>query len=170
MYKFLITTICLWLFSVSLLGQNQKQDSVYKLAKTFENLSYTDFKFEINYIKEKETLYFKILKNNRLHKAYQLLLKDIHPKGIFIYKYEDVSTIRILSINNGHVFIEEEFKNGFRVSNTTNYIDIGSWGKEYDNTLSNFVVELEKFIKEKSPKKKKTSKEIEIIVAPPNKE
>ncbi len=167
MYKRLITVFFICFLSGNMIGQNQKEDLLFKLIQSFSNLSYEDVKFEISYIKEKNTLYFKKFKSHKLDKAYRLLLVDIHPKGVFIYGNEGENMIRILSINNGNVFIEEKFTNsGFRISKTTNYIDIGYWNEESVNLLSDFIINLENFINSGLMKKIVNPKEIEILVAP----
>ncbi len=143
MYK--ILTIFVFLITGNALCQDQKNDTLPKFVHSFTNLSVDKLRYEADYIEDKETVIFKIYDDGELVNAYKLLIKDIHPKGIFFHQENDINYIRILSINNGTVFIEEKFRNGHRLSNTAKYVDIPYQeierisGLDFINSFKDFV-------------------------------
>ena len=98
--------------------------SVDSLIKSFENLTDKENEYKMKYIENKNTLIFKSKTADSKELFYKAILTDIHPEGIFIFESDNNYFLRVLSIDNGHRFIKERFPNGFRVSNTTNIIDI----------------------------------------------
>lgn len=133
------------------------------MKKSFSSLSFEDFTFKVSYIEEKETLYFEVMKNESTINAYKLLKRDIHPKGFFLIKDDtNLYSIRILSLHNGNVFIKENFKGKYRHSNTTNFVDIGSWDDSYKPILTKFMSDFDQFLNNNTSKK--TNKNGEIII------
>ncbi|WP_303318798.1 hypothetical protein Q4Q34_04905 [Flavivirga abyssicola] len=96
---------------------NLKMDS---LIESYKSLTDKKNEYDIEFVENKNTLIFKFKTQNSEEIAYKVILTDIHPQGIFRYELDNKNFIRILSIDNGHRFI----KDGFRVSHTTNIIDI----------------------------------------------
>src|SRR5690606_34023605 len=92
--------------------------------------------------------------------GYKAIMTDIHPLGIFTFKSNSTNYIRVLSIDNGHRFIKEKFRNGFRLSNTTNIIDI-ELSKDIDFVQVTKVLKRMKNILEKPENK---PEEIQIAV------
>ncbi|WP_338731405.1 hypothetical protein [Mangrovimonas cancribranchiae] len=106
-------------------SQNTDQMKMDSLIESYKNLTDKENKYNIEFVENKNTLIFKFKTQNSEEIGYKVILTDIHPQGIFRYESENKTFIRILSIDNGHRFIKEKFRNGFRISNTTNVIDIG---------------------------------------------
>ena len=94
------------------------------LIESYENLIDKNNEYKIEFVENKNTLIFKFKTQNSEEIGYKAILADIHPQGIFRFESDHKNYIRILSIDNGHRFIKERFRNGLRVSNTTNIIDI----------------------------------------------
>jgi hypothetical protein len=121
-----------------------------KTISLFESLSTSESKFGLDFIEEKNTLYFtyKILEGNRI--GYKVILEDIHPEGIFITETEGKTFLRILSVNNGKIFVKEQFRGEFRLSNNTNLIDIELPEDFNEIQLKKFIENLKSiFVEEK---------------------
>ncbi|GAA4281919.1 hypothetical protein [Gaetbulibacter aestuarii] len=106
-------------------SQNTNQMKMDSLIESYKNLTDKENDYNIEFVENKNTLIFKFKTQNSEEIGYKVILTDIHPQGIFRFESDNKTFIRILSIDNGHRFIKEKFRNGFRVSNTTNVIDIG---------------------------------------------
>lgn len=159
MYKTIVSLTLLICLFYSKSHSQECIDKSKKLINSFSQLSYID-SFNLEYIKEKETLYFSIFQEETQKKGYRLLIKDIHPEGVFILG----DKIRILSINNGHKFVEESFKNGHRLSHNTNYIEIMDFVDL--SKAEAFVSSMKVFVQSKVQKKKPQKEEIEIYMSP----
>ena len=94
------------------------------LIESYKDLTDKNNEYKMEFVANKNTLIFKFKTQNSEEIGYKAILTDIHPQGIFRFESDNKNFIRILSIDNGHRFIKEKFRNGFRVSNTTNIIDI----------------------------------------------
>jgi hypothetical protein len=105
-------------------SQNTNQMKMDSLIESYKNLTDKENEYNIEFVENKNTLIFKFKTQNSEEIGYKVILTDIHPQGIFRFESDNKTFIRILSIDNGHRFIKEKFRNGFRVSNTTNVIDI----------------------------------------------
>ena len=105
-------------------SQNENTMKMDSLFKSYENLSDKKNEYKIVFVEDKNTFIFKFKTLDSEEIGYKAILTDIHPQGIFCFEMDNKNFIRILSIDNGHRFIKEKFRNGFRVSNTTNIIDI----------------------------------------------
>ncbi len=139
--------------------------SAFAQENMSKKMTYDNLGLQIEYIDNKKTFVIEKTKDDTVKDEYKMLLRDIHPEGIFLTKNKKSKiSIRILSINNGHLFIESEFKNGFRVSNSTNFIDIGPWNKKKEKELQDVINRLKKMIKSKASKKKNKSEDIDIII------
>ncbi|MEM9547600.1 MAG: hypothetical protein AAGA77_16590, partial [Bacteroidota bacterium] len=98
-----------------------------------------------------------------LQRGLKMLIKDIHPEGIFLLSEKGGNKVRILTIDNGHKFIEEHFRNEFRVSKTTNLVDIKT--SQASEKVNSFISKMKEFINFKiSPKEK--YEDINIIEPP----
>ena len=140
-------------------GQVDTINSIQELNVLGGSLS-DEFELDIDYIKEKETLYLTVIKDSTIVSGF--LVKDIHPEGIFIIESEvDKQIVRILSMDNGHKFVHENFRNGFRLSNNTNYIDIEGFNDMKKS--QSFVYLLKEFIASKT-EKPKSNTEIEVYL------
>jgi len=164
-FKMKILRILLgFVFTVLIIGnvnsQNTNRINAESLIKSFENLSDKNNGYKLEFIENKNTLIFKIKTQNSEEIGYKVILTDIHPQGIFRFESENKNFIRILSIDNGHRFIKEKFRNGFRVSNTTNIIDI-ELAKNTDLEKIDKVIGDLKSVLEKP---KTESDEIQIVV------
>ena len=91
-----------------------------------------------------------------------MLVKDIHPEGIFLLSTEGKKEIRILSIDNGHKFIEEDFRNGFRLSKTTNLLDVET--NQNIQEINSFIRKMKEFV---ASKELPVKKNIDIDIIPP---
>ncbi len=160
MCRFLLISIFTLLISINCYSQEKNVNDEYQIS--FKNLSNKNIQFKLNYLKQKETLLFELSNNNILLESYQIRIKDIHPEGIFINKSEGNKTLRILSIKNRDIFIKNSFKNGYRVSNTTNYIDIGGIENFDDGKLLRFINEFKEFIVLKNNTKQHNDVDIKI--------
>lgn len=149
MYKL----VFLLLMLANLTSFAQNNEAFESIKQSFNSLSIHDFTFNLSYLEEKENLYFEIKENGITINAYKLLKRDVHPKGIFLIESDNQHSIRILSLNNGHVFIKENFGKKYRHSNTTNYVDIGSWEKSYKPKLIKFLSDFEQFLNDKISEK-----------------
>lgn len=162
MYNFL--TIFLFLLSLCSFGQNHNEDVSIKLKESFHSLSYDDLEFKVNYIKNEKTLYFESKRSGNSIKGYKMLIEDIHPKGIFLYESKETFSIRILSLNNGNVFIEDNLDSKYKYSKTTNHIDIGNWSEDYKPHLKLFISIFKDFLASKKPIKNNNLDNEEIII------
>lgn len=159
MYKL----VFLLLILANLTSFAQNNEAFESMKQSFNSLSIDDFKFKVNYLEEKETFYFEVKENGVTINAYKLLKRDVHPKGIFLIEKDNRYSIRILSLNNGHVFIKENLGKKYRHSNTTNYVDIGFWDKSYKPKLIKFLSDFEQFLNNKPSEKTDDDDEIIII-------
>ena len=105
-------------------SQNTNQMKMDSLIESYKDLTDKNNEYKIEFVENKNTLIFKFKTQDSEEIGYKAILTDIHPQGVFRYESDNKNFIRILSIDNGHRFIKEKFRNGFRVSNTTNVIDI----------------------------------------------
>ncbi len=141
-------------------SQNTNRMKMDSLIESYKNLSDKKNGYNIEFVENKNTLILKFQVQNSEEIEYKAILTDIHPQGIFLFELENKNFIRILSIDNGHRFIKEKFRNGFRVSNTTNIIDIELIKKvdleKIDKVIGDLKSILEKPVTE--------SDEIQIIV------
>ena len=137
-------------------SQNINRNNIRSLIKSYENLSDKKNEYKIEFVENKNTLILKFKTQNSEEIGYKAILTDIHPQGIFVFTSGNIDFIRILSIDNGHRFI----KDGFRVSNTTNIIDIELTKnidlEKVDRVIKDFKSVLEKPVIE--------SDEIQIVV------
>lgn len=163
MYKNSITIFLLF-FSLFSFGQEKKRDSIVQFEKSFQQLSYNDFEYSVDYMEDKKTLYFKSIKSGIPVNGYKLLVEDIHPKGIYLYKSNGRYTIRVISLNNGNVFIKENFGGKYRNSNTTNYVDIGAWGESNKPNIVEFILNFQKFVTERKATEDHSPDDDEIII------
>ena len=161
MYKFLVF-FCFFLNSW-LHGQNQ-QTSLNQLKTSFESLSYGVWDYKASYIMDDETLYFMVVKSNEPIYAYKMLVKDIHPEGIYLVEKDEYYSIRVLSLNNGHVFIKENLSGKYRHSSTANFVDIGTWDKNYKLKILEFILSFQKFVTGKKATEDHFSDDDEIII------
>lgn len=157
MYKLVFSLLIL----INLTSFAQNNEAFESMGQSFNDLSIDDFTFKVSYNKEKETLYFEVKENGMTINAYKLLKRDIHPKGMFLIENDNQYSIRILSLNNGHVFIKESFGTKYRHSNTTNFVDIGLWDKKHKTNLTKFLSAFEQFLNDKVSSE---SEEDEIII------
>ncbi|PKQ46770.1 hypothetical protein CSW08_01305 [Confluentibacter flavum] len=126
--KILKILLCFAIFTMTVENvnsQNTNQMKMDSLIESYKNLTDKENEYNIEFVENKNTLIFKFKTQNSEQIGYKVILTDIHPQGIFRYESDNKTFLRILSIDNGHRFIKEKFRNGFRVSNTTNVIDIG---------------------------------------------
>lgn len=150
--------IAFLLFLVGQLSYGQI-DTIAELKVLFSDLG-DSLVYDFRYIEEKETLYLSIFEQDIQKNGYRLLITDIHPEGIFVEK----NKIRVLAINNGHMFVEEKFRSGKRLSHNTNYIDIEGY-MDLDKAQK-FVESLRAFVKSKTQKPKTKDKEIKVYMSP----
>lgn len=162
MYKALI--IFWFLFSLCSFCQDNKQTNLIKFQESFNSLSNVDFEYIVRYDENNETLYFETIKLGKLINGYKILIKDIHPKGIYLFEDSGIYSIRILSINNAHVFIKENFEKKYRYSNTINYVEIGVWSNDYKDLLKLFIHTFEEFLNSKKTEKSESHDNDEIII------
>lgn len=134
-------------------------DTIADLKVLFSDLG-DSLVYDFRYIEEKATLYLSIFEQDIQKKGYRLLIRDIHPEGIFVEK----NKIRVLTINNGHMFVEEKFRSGKRLSHNTNYIDIEGY-MDLDKAQK-FVESLRTFVKSKTQKPKIKDEEIKVYMSP----
>jgi len=116
--------LLIFINSYKITAQAEAAPSIQKSIVLFESFSNETSKYELDFIEEKETLYFKYISKENKKFGYKAILRHIHPEGIFTLKVGDKTILRILSIHNGKVFVEEKFKGEFRLSNSSNLIDI----------------------------------------------
>ena len=105
-------------------SQSKNLMKISSFIESYKKLSDKKNKYKIEYVENKNTLIFKFKTQDSEEIGYKAILTDIHPQGVFRIELLNKNFIRVLSIDNGHRFIKEKFRNGFRVSNTTNTIDI----------------------------------------------
>ena len=130
------------------------------LIESYKKLTDKKNEYKIEFIENKNTLIFKFKTQNSEEIGYKAILTDIHPQGIFRFELENKNYIRILSIDNGHRFIKEKFRNGFRVSNTTNIIDIELTNDIYLEKVDKVIRELKSVLE----KPVTESNEIQIVI------
>ena len=130
-------------------AQEKVNIPIQKSIELFNSWTTETSKYELEFIEEKNTLYFKYELEEKRRYGFKAILEDIHPEGIFILKNEDKTFLRILSIHNGKVFVRERFRGQFRNSNNTNLIDIELPEKVDKQELDELVVNLKTiFVKE----------------------
>lgn len=134
-------------FSLSLFGQKTQQELLNNLENSFSLLSKKDVKYKLTYQKEKEILYLKEIKHNSGFTSYKLLINDIHPLGVFLDEKNKYYSLKVLSKNNGNVFIKET-----RSLSTINYLELGKWSENYKEKLKIFINDLKQFIDFKTNK------------------
>lgn len=119
--------------------------------------------YDFKYIEEKEMIYLTFYQDSFIQRSLKLLIKDIHPEGIFLISDKEKTVIRILSNDDGHKFIDEKFKNGFKVSKTTNYVDFTATSPLSEINL--FIDKLKAFLKSRNSKLKENENEkIELYI------
>ena len=138
-------------------SQNKNQMKMDSLIESFKHLTDKKNEYNIEFVENKNTLIFNFKTQDSEEIRYKAILTDIHPQGIFRFESDNKTFIRILSIDNGHRFI----KDGFKVSHTTNIIDI-ELAKNID------LKKVERVIKDlKSVLKKPVIESDEIIIVGP---
>lgn len=153
MYK-IFTTLCLF-FSLSFYCQENKL--INDLENSFNILSNADFIYNLTYDNKEETLYLDEIKSGFDRTEYKLLIRDIHPLGVYILEKNGFFSLMIISINNGNVFIKEGI-----YSRTINFVNLGKWEKNYKNKINIFIQNLKHFIAFKA--NKVNNDKIEIII------
>jgi len=141
-------------------SQNKNRMKMDSLIESYKKLTDKKNEYKIEFIENKNTLIFKFKTQNSEEIGYKAILTDIHPQGIFRFELENKNYIRILSIDNGHRFIKEKFRNGFRVSNTTNIIDIELTNDIYLEKVDKVIRELKSVLE----KPVTESNEIQIVI------
>jgi len=162
--KFVFSLVIILITLENLSCQEISKNKIDDLIISFESLSESNAVYKLEYIEKKGTLFFKIKLPNSEEIGYKVILTDIHPEGIFTIKINEKNNIRILSVDNGHRFIKEKFRGGYRVSNTTNIIDI----EILQNTNSFLIDEVIKNLKMILKEEENENVDIQIIV-PKNK-
>lgn len=151
-YKIIIIGILLIITSsCKTIAQSDKELPIYTSINSFNSLSSELGKYELQFIKEKNTLYFKyeLGKNKRF--GYKAILEDIHPLAVFVIERENTKYLRILSIHNGKVFVRERLRGEFLNSNNTNIIEIEIPENINDYQLSDLEENLKSiFVKEEN--------------------
>jgi|TARA_B110001450_G_C17518453_1_gene439512 hypothetical protein len=120
---------------------SQNLNKLKLLNKEFADLSDSNTSYKLNYLKDKKTFIFEVSKKNT-SLEYKTLIKDIHPEGVFFEEEKDFYKLKILSIDNGHRFIANKFRNKVRFSNTINLIIINDISLKRKNELVKFVKNL----------------------------
>ena len=133
---------------VTLLAQNSN-DVVNLIAEKFTGLSSEKYIYSFNYVKNKETLIFKKTESKK-STEYKILIKVIHPEGIFFEREENFLRLKILSIDNGNRFIESKYRDKIRLSNTTNIILFDNIDLKKDKNLLGFVKCFRSYMKVKN--------------------
>ena len=152
-YKILsIGFLLMLMVSCKTVAQKESNSPIESPLKTFNSMTNESSKYELDFIDEKNTLYFKYELGEKKKFGYKAILDDIHPEGIFIIEKEGTKFLRILSIQNGKVFIREKFRGQFRNSNNTNIVEI-ELPKNIDEKQLNELVESLKSIFVKEEKK-----------------
>lgn len=154
----MIGVLLIFAFSSKIISQDLSP--IEKSIEIFNSFSNDSSDYSLEFIKEKNTLYFRYRLSEKKSFGYKTILEDIHPEGIFIIEKENNTFLRILSIHNEKVFVKEKFRGKFRLSNNINLIDIELDKTINENTLSDLVHSLKSiFVKEK--------KDIPIQIEPP---
>jgi hypothetical protein len=130
-------------------------DTIADLRVLFSNIG-DSLVFNFKYIEESETIYLTFYKDSILQRGLKMLIKDIHPEGIFILSEEERNRIRILSIDNGNKFIEENFRRGFRLSKSTNYVEFTVSSNASDVKL--FIEKMKEYLRHKNSPLKENKK------------
>lgn len=125
----------------------QSKINIKAVINSYMNISNNKATYELEFIDKEKTFIFKfkLLSNREIY--YRVILKDIHPEGIFYVENKTKTFIRILSVDNGHRFIHEKFINGFRIGNTTNIIDIELLKNTDKLKVDRFIFELKNALK-----------------------
>lgn len=163
LFNYLIAIMCnlyVFLLLFPFLGFAQNQSDINNLKRAFGELSYKEYEYRLDFNKQKKTLYLEVSKSGKAVKGYKLLVKDIHPLGVFVIDNDSICSLRLLSLNNGHVFIDENLDKKYVHSNTANYVDIGIWDKSFKPALNSFIVQFKQFIKDLTESKIKKGEEI----------
>lgn len=147
-----IWILLIFTVTCSTVAQKESNSQIENSLKTFNSMTNEFSKYELDFIDEKNTLYFKYELGEKQKFGYKAILNDIHPEGIFIIEKEDRKFLRILSIHNGKVFVREKFKGQFRNSNNTNIVEI-ELPENIDGKQLNELVENLKSIFVKEEKK-----------------
>lgn len=161
-FKNTIRLIIILLITFKANCQTENKAELNNLITSFENLSSKKANYELEYVGEKKTFYFKFKIEKSEEITYKVIKSDMHPEGIFLFKSKDGDFIRILSIDNGHRFIREKFINGFRLSHTTNLIDIRILSNSNQSEIDTVIANLKNVLKKIKPE----IEEIQIFVAP----
>lgn len=136
--------------SYKAVGQKESNSPIESSLKTFNSMTNGSAKYELDFIDEKYTLYFKYDLGEKKRFGYKAILNDIHPEGIFIIERGDTKYLRILSIHNGKVFVREKFRGQFRNSNNTNIVEIELPDNINKKQLDELIENLKSiFVKEK---------------------
>jgi hypothetical protein len=139
----LIGVLLIVVSSCKTIAQSDAESSIKKSVNSFNSLTSELGKYELQFIKEKNTLYFKyeLGKNKRF--GYKAILEDIHPLAIFVVERKNTKYLKILSIHNGKVFVREKLRGEFLNSNNTNIIEI----EIPENINENQLIDLEENLK-----------------------
>jgi len=114
----------MFMVSCKTVAQKKSDSPIENSLKAFNSMTNESSKYELDFIDENNTLYFKYELGEKKRFGYKANLDDIHPEGIFIIEKENKTFLKILSINNQKVFIKEKFRGEFRLGNNTNIIEI----------------------------------------------
>lgn len=108
---------------------------VDSLNQLFKEISPIDYQTVIEYDSLKSTLLFSIHDKGQLLKSYKVLVKDIHPEGIFYIEQDEMLFLKIISRCSGNVFIETDHKGKYVLSKTTNRLVLGGYSADEKNNI-----------------------------------
>lgn len=146
MFKALLFAILIYINMGIVHGQNKEREITDLLIQSFENLSNDKNDYRIEYIESKNSLILECRTEDTEKYTYKIIATDIHPLGIFFLEREDRIYIRLLSIDNGKRFVRERYRNGYRLSNNTNVIDVDVSDAKSVEDIKNTIKEIKKFL------------------------
>ena len=157
----------IFLFSKIAFGQDSLSSKIEKLNVVLASCEpqLKEVKYEISFSVSKEVLSIAEIDQGTIRYNCDMLIRDIHPEGIYLTRNESNNwRLKIVSLKNGEVFIEEKFPSGLRTSRTTNYVEVGNWLNQDEEELVIFIDGLRDFVYSFTDKKIKEPEEIEIVV------
>lgn len=146
MFKSVLIAILIYTNLGVVQGQNKEREITDHLIQSFENLSNNKDDYRIGYIENKNTLILECKSEGVERFTYKMIVTDIHPLGIFLLEREDRIYIRLLSIDNGKRFVRERYRNGYRLSNNTNVIDVDVSEAKSPEDIKSTIREIKKFL------------------------
>jgi hypothetical protein len=124
----------------SAFSQKIEKESITRLVNSFNNLSGKGSVFKLKFIEKDSVLIFQKEKMEE-QVLYRVLIKHIHPEGIYIDRnlITRELVLKIISMDNGNLFIKTESGKNPKLSEIINVISFAKFNRSKEKAMNEFV-------------------------------